>query len=240
MAMPIPPSAASTLGNEEERSGALERDEASFILDATLKKKHRSEAHILAFIDSFIRCKNIAQASAEAGINKGEGYRIRHLSDVSNAITKLTERSAIKYGFDASEVVERVKEVMDFDPIMLQNPDGTFKSNLYDVDPEARRNIKKFKAKNLYADVEDLNGIKKKIIVGELIEVEFYDKMKAAELVGKEKELFKNTTKVEHTVSADMASILLESAKRGAQASLDMSKRNIIEVQGSVRDADED
>ena len=51
-------------------------------------------------------------------------------------------------------------------------------------------------------------------------------------MVGREKDLFKTTTKVEHTISNDMASILLESAKRGAQASL--VHRPPIEVEGRV------
>ncbi len=225
----------STLGNEQPKiknSGELTHDEQSFILDTTLKAKHRSEASILSFIDSFIRCKNIAQASSEAGIHASLGYRYRHTKDIALAIQKLIDRSAIKYGFDASEIIERTKEMVDFDPISVQNPDGTFKSNFHDIPPEARRNIKKLKARNLWGETEDMNGVKSKIIIGEIIEYEFYDKLKAIDLVGKEKDLFKTTTKVEHTVSADMASILLEATKRGAQASL--AFKQVREIEGEV------
>lgn len=221
-----------TLGNvvvtKEEKDGSLTDNEYDFILETTLKSKHREDPSILMFIESFVRCKNIQQASAEAGIARSLGAQYRYRKDIALAIQKLIDKSIIKYGFDASELIERTKEMVDFDPIMLQNPDGTFKSNLYDVSPEARRSLKKLKVKNVWG--EDLNG--HKIITGEVIEYEFYDKQKAIEMVGREKDLFKTTTKVEHTISNDMASILLESAKRGAQASL--VHRPPIEVEGRV------
>lgn len=234
MTIPLPPKANNTLGTvAEKQSGELEVNEYQFILDTTLKSKNRSDATILAYIDCFIRSKNNQQASAECKINPSVGYRIRHLSDVDLAIRKLIDRSAVKYGFDASEIMERTKEMVDFDPIAVQNPDGSFKSNFHDIEPEARRNIKKLKVKNLWGETEDMNGMKSKIIIGEVIEYEFYDKQKAIELVGKEKDMFKTTTKVEHTVSKDMASILLEASQRGARASLETGKR-VVEIQGEV------
>lgn len=224
MGLPLPPKQPPTVSevntpDHYERTGMLTSDEASFILDSTLKGKHRRDPSVLSFIEAFVRCKNIGQASDEAGIKPSLGYLIRHRVDVSAAIQKLIDKSAVKYGFDASEVMERAKEIVDFDPIAVQNPDGTFKSNLHDISPEARRNIKKLKVNNLYKTVEDINGIKTKLIVGEVIEYEFYDKLKAVDLVGKEKEMFKTTTKVEHSVTKEMASILLESARRGQNAS---------------------
>lgn len=214
MTIPLPPPQQTQLAR-----GQLTEDEGSFILDATLKGVHRHDVNVLAFIESFVRCKNIKQASYEAGVHPSVGYNYRHKPDISLAIEKIINKSAQKYGFDASEIMERTKEVIDFDPIAVQNADGTFISNLHAIEPEARRCIKKLKARNLYQTIKDMNGMEKQIIVGEVIEYEFYDKLKAVELGGKEKELFKNTTKVEHTVSKDMASILLEASRRGEQAS---------------------
>lgn len=224
--MPTPPKRVPV--KDDTNTGLLTDDEQHSILEATLKPKSRTDSTTLAFISSFIRNKNIAQASAEAGINPSEGYKIRHRTDVSNCIQKIIEKSAIKYGFDASELVERTKEIVDFDPIMLQNPDGTYKSNLHDIAPEARRSLKKLKVKNIWG--EDMNGMK--IITGEMIEYEFYDKLKAVELVGKEKDLFKTTTRVEHDVTKDMASVLLAASKRGAEASAQVTynKPDIIVV----------
>jgi hypothetical protein len=179
-------------------------------------------------MDAFIRCKSIAQASTECGIERSVGYGIRHRKDVSSCIQKLIDKSTIKHGFDSSEILERVKEVVDFDPIEMMNQDGSFKSNLHDIAPEARRCLKKLKVKNIYNQTEDLQGMKTKIIIGEMIEYEFYDKLKASELVGKEKEMFKTTTRVEHDLTKNMQSVLLDSAKR-ADKILDY-KDDVIDV----------
>lgn len=221
MSMPLPDNFV-----KKNHDGELTQDESAFIMDSTLREKHRRDPLIIQFIDSFVRCKSIPQASAECGIHRAKGYSIRHRKDIANCIQKLIDKSVVKHGFDGSEILQRVKEVVDFDPIDVQNVDGSYKSNLHDIPPEARRNIKKLKVKNLWNQVEDLNGMKSKIIIGEVIEYEFYDKLKAAELTGKEKEMFKNTTKVEHTVSKDMANLLLESTKR--------AERQIANNQGIV------
>lgn len=235
MSMPLPPGALPV----PQKDGSLTENESTFILDSTLKSKHRSDPTVLAFIDEFVRTKNIAQASDHAGVKYSLGYMYRHRADIAACIQKIIDKSVIKYGFDASEIMERTKEIVDFDPIQLQNADGTFKDNLHDIDPAARRNIKKFKAKNIWSEDEDLNGMKRKIIIGKLIEVEFYDKLKAVELVGKEKEMFKTTTKVEHTVTKDMASLLLASAERGQQASIAHSVPRTIESESYVVKEDE-
>lgn len=228
--MPTPP--------VNKRDGALDIDEAGFIMDSILKPTHRKDATVISFIDEFIRCKNIAEASDCVGIKPSLGYMIRHRKDVALCIQKLIDRSAVKYGFDASEIMERAKEIVDFDPIAMQNPDGTFKSKMHEIDPAARRNIKKLKVHNLYNQTEDINGIKRKIIIGEVIEYEFYDKLKAIDLAGKEKEMFKTTTRVEHDVTKNMGSILLAAASRGEKASLGFKDAKVIDAELTSSDSD--
>lgn len=235
MSLPLPP-----LNIAKRGDGTLTDNECTFILNATLKKKHREDPSVLAFIDEFIRCKNIAEASANAGISPKLGYMIRHRMDVATCIQKLIDKSTIKYGFDASEIMERTKEIVDFDPISMQNADGSFIDNLFDIEPAARRSIKKLKVQNLYNQSEDLNGIKKKIIIGKVIEYEFYDKLKAIDLVGKEKDLFKTTTRVEHTVTKDMASILLAAAQRGSQASVSYNNSKVVDAEVVDGDSGDD
>ena len=237
MALPKPPSSLGDVKNtigelpEKDHSGELTQNESSYILDITLNKRNRKNPTVIRFIEEFVRCKSISEASIECNISPREGYMIRHRPDVANAIKKIWEKSTTKYGFDASEIFERVKEVVDFDPVMVMNQDGTFKSNLHDIPAAARRNLKKLKAKNLYNQVEDINGVKRKIIIGEVIEYEFYDKLKAAELAGKEKEMFKNTTKVEHDVTKDMKDVLLASAKRAEERRLPESVPTIVDAE---------
>ena len=213
----------------KDESGELTENEYGVILDKTLSKKNRKDGSVIAFIDCFIRSKSISQASAECGIHQSVGYSYRHRKDIANAIQKLIDKSNVKYGFDATEIMERAKEIVDFDPISMQNSDGTYKSNMHDIEPEARRSIKKLKVKNVYSQVEDLNGIKTKVITGEIIEYEFYDKLKSIELVGKEKEMFKNTTRIEHDVTKNMQSVLLASTER-AEKHIEDSKITTMKV----------
>lgn len=221
--MPLPPVPV-------EKSGELTENEYEFILSSCLKPVHRQNSKVVEFIEAFVRCKSIPQASAECGIHSSLGYKYRHRADIAQAIEKITARSTIKYGFDASEVMERAKEMVDFDPIALQNPDGSFKSNLHDIAPEARRSIKKMKVKNIYQKTKDMNGMDVQIIVGEVIDYEFYSKEKMIDLVGKEKEMFKTTTKVEHTVTKDMAAVLLASKQRAEEFNKQLKEPEAIEV----------
>lgn len=210
MDMPVP--SKRTYDND----GELTDQESSFILDKCLKPKERTNVTMIQFINSFVRCKNVGQASDEVGIKASLGYRWRHRNTVNNAIVKLIEKSSVKYGFDASELVERVREISDVDPIHFMNADGTYKESLAEIPAEVRRTIKKFECKNIYDTREDLNGMKTKIVIGKLIKVELYDKMKSFDLLGREKDLFKVTTKVEHDVTKNMADVLLASKKLGA------------------------
>jgi hypothetical protein len=240
MTMPKPtmPTPSPITPVTEEQSGLLTENEQDFILNATLTPKSRKDATTLEFISEFVRHKSVAQAAEALGIKYSVAYNIRMRSDVATAIQKIIDKSVIKYGFDASEIIERTKEIVDFDPISMQNADGTFKSNMADIEPAARRNLKKLKVKNIWNEIEDRNGMKTKIIVGEVIEYEFYDKLKAIELTGKEKELFKNRSVVEHDVTKDMANVLLAAAKRGsdAAAAVTYKKPDVVYVDSEVVD----
>jgi hypothetical protein len=70
--------------------------------------------------------------------------------------------------------------------------------------------VKKFRAKNLYDT--DPNGMR--VCIGQLIEVEFWDKGKSIELLGREENLFTEKKQIQHDVTQNMASFLLDSSKR--------------------------
>jgi hypothetical protein len=63
-----------------------------------------------------------------------------------------------------------------------------------------------------------------KVLAGQIIEVEFWDKMKAVELLGREKDIFKESKKITHDLTANMSSVLLESKKRAEEASMELAK----------------
>lgn len=196
-----------------EPTGELSANEVSIILKTSLLPEHHRDPIVVKFIQSYLSCRDTSQASRECGIATGSGKALRNRPDIHDAITRLTEKSLMKYGFDASEVIEKVKEIAGIDPIEFVRPDGTYKTDMNEIAPESRRAIKKFKAKNLWG--EDANGMK--TVIGELIEVELWDKMKAVELLGREKDLFKETRKIEHDVTKNMAAVLLESSRRAEE-----------------------
>lgn len=213
---PIPPGAATP-----EQSGALTEDETMVILRTTLLPEHRSDPNILRFIQSYLRTRNIADTAREVGLHYTSAYAIRSKPDVHLAIEKLTQKSAMKYGFDATRIVKIVEEVATFDPLEFENPDGTFKKHMKDLSGPARRNLKKLKVKNYFN--EDPNGVK--VWAGEIIEYEFYDKTKFVELAGREVDVFKEKKVVEHDITKNMASVLLDSSNRG-----ESHKKQIIDV----------
>ncbi len=215
---------------------SLNDNETAFILKTNLRADQYEDPKILHFIQSYLHCRSASQAGREAGLAPHVGRVLRLKPEIHAAIEALTQKAVMKYGYDASEVVERVKEISALDPIEFENPDGSYKTHLSQVRPEARRAIKKFVVKNIW-DV-DANGMK--VCVGQLVTVELWDKLKAAELLAREKNTFKETKKIEHDVTANMASVLLDS-KRKAEAralgpTVTRTEIEVLEIEGKVED----
>lgn len=213
---------------------ALTDNETTLILKSNLRPDQYEDPNILAFIQSYLLCRNAGQAGKEAGLAPHVGRTLRLKPEIHACIEALTQKAVMKYGFDASEIVERVKEISAMDPIEFENPDGSFKTHLSLISPESRRAIKKFKVKNLYG--LDANGMRQ--VIGQLVEVELWDKLKAVELLGREKNIFKETKKIEHDVTANMASVLLESRKKAElreRTRIEIeAPRDVIEIEGKV------
>lgn len=193
----------------EDVNGKLTDCETEVILMRFLNREHRTDPNILRFIASYMRHRNVRQAQDEAGLPPKSGRGILNRKDIFACIQALTQKSMMKYGFDAHEVVEAVKEIAYVDPADLFHKDGTHKQ-IHDIAPEVRRAIKKYKVKNLYEN--DPNGMPR--IVGQLFDIELWSKEKAVELLGREKELFVEKKVVEHDVTGNMAAILLDSKRR--------------------------
>ena len=185
-------------------------DEVSKIMDETLLPIHRKDPLVIKFIDAYLHCRNKKQAADEAGLIARAGAVLYNRKDINACIMKLTTLSAQKYGYDGHEMIERVKEVGDFDPIDLYDLEsGRFKK-IHEMPPHARRVLKKLKVKNFFT--EDINGIK--VWAGEILEYEFYDKMEAWKTLGREKNVMKDTKTIEHDVSSNMKELLLDRRTR--------------------------
>lgn len=218
-----PPPVAPTLPAAPQPFGdeSLADDEVAIILKGTLLPKHFNDTRIHIFINSYCACRSKSQAARDAGFSAGYGHTLVQRTDIYEAIKKMTLRQGMKYGYDENEVIERVKEIADVDPIVFYKSDGTYIDDLSQIPPEVRRAIKSFKVKNEYST--DPNGMQ--VVTGKIISVELESKMKAHELMGKEKKLFKDTKVVEHDVTARMADVLLASTKKAEER-----KRQLIDV----------
>jgi len=216
MGFPLPP--------KSDLSMLISTDEISLILRKCLKPEHHDNPYVLRFINEYIFNRDARQSAKAIGLPPHVGVRMRAKPDIFEAIKEITERAVLKYGYDAEEIVEKVKEIAFVDPGDLENEDGSFVESLKKLSPEVRRAIKKFKAKNEYGT--DPNGMP--VVTGKVIEVEFWDKMRAAELLGREKEIFKETKRVEHDMGRTMASTLLASKDRAESKASEV--RDVIEV----------
>lgn len=190
-------------------------DETNYIIKTTLRPEHREDPNILRFIQAYMVTRSVADASREAGITTRSGEILKRRADIHECIARLTAKAVLKYGYDADEMVQRAKEIADLDPLEFEKPDGTYKK-LADIPGSARRAVKSFKAKNYFET--DENGMK--VWKGELISVEFYDKSKSIEMLGKEKDIFKDKKVIEHGITQNMAEFLLESKKRAEERAL--------------------
>jgi phage terminase small subunit len=189
---------------------ALNDDEKVLILERILTPKHFQDPRVVRFVLAYVGCRLTSEAAKKADLTYSQGANLLNKVDVYEAIKELTAKQLMKYGYEADEVIERVKEIVEVDLGDFENPDGTFKTHLSQLDPRVRRAIRKFKAKNIYG--EDANGMR--TVIGQLIEVELWDKLKSIELLGREKNIFKETKKVEHDITSNMADILLGSRRK--------------------------
>jgi Terminase small subunit len=207
---------------------SLTDDETMYLLKQYLLPSQLKDTKLLKFIMCYLECRNSAQAARYAGMNPSSGAYWRGKPEVHAVLEAITQKAVMKYGYDASEIVERAKEIATLDPLEFQNPDGSFKTHMSEIRPEARRAIKKFVVKNIFG--RDANGMS--IVIGQIISIEVWDKLKSFELLGSEKNIFKKTTVVEHDVTNKMASLLLESGKRADERKL-LMEREVINVNAS-------
>ncbi len=193
----------------------IDNEDVSFILRSILRPETHDNVEILRFIAAYLECRDVKEASRIAGIARVRGDAFLRKRDVIMAIQKVTATAVLKHNLDPAAIVERVKEVADVDPLDLWDESGNFRrEKMGEIPAATRRAIKKFKVKELFDF--DQNGVK--VLVGYLTEVEFWDKIKASELLGRETDLFKETKVVKHDATDNMKQILLGAEKRAEES----------------------
>jgi len=177
------------------------------IISTTLTPIHATDPKVLLFISNYNLCKDVKQAARLSGLHANDGKHLINNKDIYQCIQQIAAAGSRKFGYDAEEVVAKVKEVLEFDPADLIDPETqAFYEDISQVPAETRRVIKKLTIQNVYD--KDPNGV----IIGihsKILKFEFWDKLKAAEMLGGEKEVFKKQLKVEHEVGTNMRETLL-------------------------------
>ncbi len=197
----------------------LPLSDADKIINTTLRHAYRVDPKVIRFIAGYMQSRSVQDAAKLAGITVQTGKSLLNKKDVYECVQRLTTLNAQQLGFDATEILTRLNEIAQFDPINLYNEDGTVK-RLHDMDGATRRAIKEMTVKEIFE--KDINGMPVK--VGELINFKFHDKIKSSELLGSEVELFKKTVKHEHDIGKNAADLLLKSAEeRALEAAKDVT-----------------
>lgn len=186
------------------------------IIQTTLLPEHALDSVIIKFIYAYLETRHSADASKAVGISRYSGNRILAKQDIQECIRNINTSLARTHSFDAGEVLERANEIAQVNPQDVLNGDGTVK-DFQLLTPAVARTIKKMKVEEVWTN--DENGVSVK--TGRVVHIEFWDKLKATELLGKFEGVFKDTVKHEIGMDGNLAAVLLANAEARA---LEMSK----------------
>lgn len=203
-------------------------EQASKIFSKCLTPYHAKDPVVLKFILAYVAEYHVGTAASQAGITTQEGKNLLKYADIDKAVQELTALSAIKFGYNVEEAVERAKEINDIDITDIYNEDGTFK-HPKEWSASMRRAVKKIKIRNVLE--KDPNGMETGRTIGEVFEVEFYEKYEAMKMLAQEKGHFKKQTTVTHDIAKNMGNILL---------GLKSSESRAIEYMRDVTRSDDD
>ena len=179
------------------------------IINIMLNPEHRIDPKIIKFIHSYIECRHIKEAEKVAGLSSGQGKRILNKPDVQACMLKINEELGSEASFDSRELLERANEVAQFDIIDVFLDDGRVK-DVKDIPAAARRVVKKIVVREVYE--KDENGID--VFSGYIKTIEFWDKIRSLELIGKYDGVFREKVEHSHDIGNNLASLLLNSEKR--------------------------
>lgn len=179
------------------------------ILHNTLDVKHAIDPKVIKFLMSYIENRSVGDAAKYAGLPRESGKRILNKVDVQAALAKIMETQGRKASFDAAEILERTNEIAQIDPLDVFNSDGTVK-DIHDIPADVRRAIKKVTVKEVWET--DMNGVK--VHTGFIKTIEFWDKLKGLEMLGKYDGVFREKVDHTHDIGGNLASYLLASEKR--------------------------
>ena len=152
---------------------------------------------------------NATQAALRAGYSPAtahsQGHRLLKNAKIRALLDAKLEQALAKVEARGDSVLGELAHIGFVDPIGLFCVDGTLK-HLEEMEPQLRRAIKSLKFTELF---DGASG--EKFVAGRVVDIQFWDKTKSLELLGKNQKLF--TDKVEHSVDASLADLLAMAMK---------------------------
>lgn len=175
---------------------------------STLEPEHAIDPTIIKFINHYIETLSASDSGKYSGISTASANRILKKPDVQAALKLINETMGRKSNFDGAELLERTNEIATYDPIDVFNHDGTVKA-IKDIPAPIRRAVKKLVVREVWDT--DPNGVP--VMTGYIKTIEFYDKVKGLEMLGKYDGVFRERVDHTHEIGDNLAHFLLASER---------------------------
>lgn len=221
---PLPPSVETIEVKAVTLEAKIEKPTVDQIISETLTPLHRADVNILRFINAMILHQSPTRAAKEIGLNPKDGKNLLLRADIAETIARINKTAVDRFGYTADEVMERMKELAFVDPADCERPGGGYHNSMNKIPIQTRYAIKKFVVKNIYE--LDPNGVRTGKVLGEIIEIQFHDKVKPLENLGPEKNVLKKSVTVEHELGKGARNVLLSSVDR-AQERIALAARDV-------------
>lgn len=194
------------------------------ILSETLLPEHSIDPTIWKFILAYLETRHVGDAAKAVRLTPAQGRRILLKTDVQLALKEIAATQARTSTFDLQELLERANEIAQVDLNDIFTPEGAIRPT-NEIPAGALRTVKKMVVEEIYE--KDENGV---VIgsSGRIVKIEFWDRLKAVEMLGKHEGGFKDTVVHEHTVSKSLADVLLAGAEKRALELENRSKRDLV------------
>jgi len=170
--------------------------------------KRRRELFAREYLKDLHGTKAALRAGYSAASAHTEASQLLAIPEVQERIAELALARNEKLEVEARDVVLELVRMLNSDPALVCNEDGTVKS-IHDIPIDARRAIASF-------DVEELwhGRGEDRVQVGVLKKVRFWNKDRAAELLGRHLRLFVDRIEAKHEGTLNVLTGIPDDAER--------------------------
>lgn len=165
----------------------------------------KQELFCLEYIKDLCAAAACRRAGYSDGAANSYAYDMLAMPAIQARLAELTEARNRQLGIEANAVLREVYEIAMADPAAAYDEHGAYKS-IHDIPPALRKTIAGVKSRE-----ERFEGK----VVAEIIEVKFWDKTRALDMLMRHLALYKDTLKLEGV--EDIAAKILEARRRAGR-----------------------